>query len=657
MIKNFIILFFLLFGFSAVAQINQGRVPSFENRYVDNPDDSTRVSTKEIQVKLSGDTHITDYKVINYKNDTTYIDTTLNINNDYKFNYTKKDKLEYIAFANQGQTYNTLAYSFNHNSLYPKIGARAQHFNFYEVQDVNYYYVPTPTTELMYRTGMEQGQVLDGLFTFNTSKQLNASISFKGMRSLGHYRQALSDHGNLRATISYRTKNNRYSIRSHLVAQDLNNDQNGGLTTESITNFENGNSEFKDRNRLTTNFTDGKSGLRGNRYYIDHHYKLWNTIDSLKTIPSILKVGHVFNYERKNLEYKQGIATPQFFGGALNSTIDDKLKYTKIFNEVYASLTSPITLGEVKFKINYFDYDYMYKSILISDDGFIDSSLNGTSIAIGGEWHTKFKKFNLDVDASTIVSGDLNGHNILAEISYVKDSLFSIKAGAFRNSKLPNFNFILNQSTYKEYNWQNNFDNEETTGLNFEIDSKKWFYASAQITNINNYTYFDAPDQLDQTKPVQSNESVNYLKVKLGKEFRLGNFALDNQFIYQNVSNGSEILPVPDFITRNTFYYSNHLFKGKPLYLETGVTFSYFSKYYMNNYNPVISEFYLQNDQEFGGYPMFDFFLNLRIRTMRIYFKLEHFNSSFGEYNYYSAPTYPYRDLSVRFGLIWNFFI
>ncbi len=101
----------------------------------------------------------------------------------------------------------------------------------------------------------------------------------------------------------------------------------------------------------------------------------------------------------------------------------------------------------------------------------------------------------------------------------------------------------------------------------------------------------------------------------------------------------------------------NNLFKGKPLYLETGVTFTYFSKYYMNNYNPVISEFYLQNDAEYGGYPMFDFFLNLRIRTMKIYFKLEHFNSSFGEYNYYSAPTYPYRDFTVRFGVVWTFFI
>ncbi|MDH3321735.1 MAG: putative porin [Flavobacteriaceae bacterium] len=656
MTKNLTILFFLCFVLSATAQINRGDLPSLDNRFVDDAYDTTKTNTKEIEVKLSGQTNFKDYKVISYDNDTTFIDTTLNIHKDYRFNYLRRDHLELMAFANQGQTFNTLAYSFEGSSLFPEIGARAQHFNFYEVEDVKYYYVPTPTTELMYRTGMEQGQVLDALFTFNSSEQLNASISFKGMRSLGHYRKALSDHGNARVTLNYHTKNKRYFIRTHLVAQDLNNDQNGGLTDESIENFESGAADFKDRNRLITNFTNAKNTLRANRYYIDHNYKLWNRNDTLKTKDSDLKIGHIFNYESKHYQYDQDAASP-IFGEAFISKIDDKVKYTKLFNEVYLSLNSPIILGELKFKANHFNYDYSYQSILISDNGTIDANLNGNTIGIGGEWHTKFKKINLDAEASTIVSGDLDGHNLSAKASYVKDSVLNISAGIFRNSKSPNFNFLLNQSSYKSYNWQNNFKNEEMNGIQFELDAKKWIYAAVQITNINNYTYFDAPLQDEQTKPVQASEKVNYLKLKLSKEFKLGNFALDNQFIYQNVSSGESFFKVPDFITRNTFYYANYLFKGKPLYLQTGITFSYFSKYYMNSYNPVISEFYLQNEQEIGGYPLFDFFVNAQIRTMRIYFKLEHFNSDFGDYNYYSAPSYPYRDFTVRFGLVWNFFI
>ena len=561
-----------------------------------------------------------------------------------------------MAFANAGQTFNNLAYTFSDNSLYPKIGARAQHFNFYEVEDVKYYHVPTPTTELMWRTVLEQGQILDAMFAFNTSPQFNASLSFKGIRSLGKYRHSLSDHGNARITINYFTKNKKYFIRTHLVAQDLNNDQNGGLTPESIKNFETGDPNFKDRARLVTNFTNAKSILRGNRYYIDHHYKLWNKNDSLRSIPSELNIGHIFNFERKHYEYEQDAASP-LFGRAFTSPIKDDLKYSKFYNEVFVSLSSPITLGEVKFKVNNFNYNYSYKSILISDDQIIDSKLEGNTFAIGGEWHTKFKKLNLDVDVTKILSGDLNGHLYSASAGYVKDSLLAVKAKVFTNSKSPNFNFILNQSAYKKYNWQNDFKNEEISNFEFVFDSKKWIYASVQVTNIDNYTYFDAPLPLEQTKPIQASETINYLKVKLSKEFKFGNFALDNQLIYQNVSSGSDVFRVPDLITRNTFYYANQLFKGKPLYLETGITFSYFSKYLMNSYNPVLSEFYLQNDREFGGFPLFDFFLNFKVKTMRVYFKLEHFNSGLGEYNYYSAPTYPYRDFVVRFGLVWNFFI
>ncbi len=657
MIKNLVFLFFLFSVFSAISQIDQRQLTNIDNRFVEYEDDTINTNTKEIKVLLSGKTHYTDYKVIDYKKDSTHIDTTLSTKKYYKFNYLRKDNLEVMAFANQGQTFNNLAYSFDNNSLYPKIGVRAKQFNYFDVEDIKYYYVPTPTTELFYRTGMEQGQVLNGLFTFNTSPQLNASVSFKGMRSLGHYRHALSDHGNLRVTLSYHTKNKKYFIRSHLVAQDLNNNQNGGLTDESIENFENGDPNFTDRNRLITNFTDAKNTLRGNRYYIDQSYKIWQKNDTLKTIPSELKVGHIFNYERKNYEYIQDAAN-LIFGGAFTSSIDDKLKYSKLFNEVYVSLNSPITLGEVKFKVNDFDYNYKYKSIVISENQIIDSNLNGNVVAIGGEWKTNLKKINLNVDASTIVTGNLHGHTFSASAQYEKDSLFAIRAHILNNSKSPNFNFILNQSAYKKYNWQNNFKNEEINSLTFELDAKKWIYASVQITNINNYTYFDAPESiLDQTKAIQASETVNYLKLKINKEFKLGHFALDNQFIYQKVTDGADIFRVPDFITRNTIYYSNYLFKGKPLLLQTGVTFTYFSKYFMNSYNPVISEFYLQNDREYGGYPLFDFFINAQIRTIRLYLNFEHFNSSFGKYDYYSAPKYPYRDFTVRFGLVWNFFI
>ncbi len=53
---------------------------------------------------------------------------------------------------------------------------------------------------------------------------------------------------------------------------------------------------------------------------------------------------------------------------------------------------------------------------------------------------------------------------------------------------------------------------------------------------------------------------------------------------------------------------------------------------------------------------MFDFFLNLKIKTAQIYINVDHFNSKLTGYNYYNSPTYPYRDLTFRLGMKWNFF-
>jgi hypothetical protein len=112
---------------------------------------------------------------------------------------------------------------------------------------------------------------------------------------------------------------------------------------------------------------------------------------------------------------------------------------------------------------------------------------------------------------------------------------------------------------------------------------------------------------------------------------------------------------VPDLVMRNSFYYSDTAFK-RALFFQIGVTSNYFTSYFANNYNPVLGSFYVQNERKIGNFPLLDFFVNAKIKQTRIYLKAEHFNSTITGYNFYSAPDYPYRDFTIRFGLVWNFF-
>lgn len=205
------------------------------------------------------------YKIISKENDTTIVDTTLTIYKEYKFNYLRKDNFNLLPFSNIGQTYNTLSYNFANTSLMPVFGARARHYNFMEIEDVNYYYVPTPFTELMFKSAFEQGQLLDAFFTVNTTPQFNFSIAYKGLRSLGKYQHILTSTGNFRFTTNYKTKNGRYNLRAHSVIQDLMNEENGGILDKDLDNFESGNPRFIDRSVFDPAFEDAESVLKGKR--------------------------------------------------------------------------------------------------------------------------------------------------------------------------------------------------------------------------------------------------------------------------------------------------------------------------------------------------------------------------------------------------------
>ena len=595
---------------------------------------------------------ITDYKIISSRNDSTFVDTTLTIQKEYKFNYLRKDNFNLISFSNLGQTYNTLSQDFESTRIIPEFGARAKHFNFMEIEDINYYYVPTPFTELMYKTAFEQGQLLDALFTVNTSNQLNFSIAYKGMRSLGKYQNILSSTGNFRFTTNYKTKDNKYNLRGHIVFQDVFNEENGGLTDEEVEFFENGNIDYLDRSIFDMNFQNAENILKGRRFHLDHSYALIKQEDSLSK--NELKLVNILSAVDKDYQFEQR-AENSYFGDSFKSTsLFDKVTYDEFFGLLGASYYNNI-LGKVGFAVNYTNYNYGYNSLVVIDQSNITNRLKGDVLGFRASYDKSFNKFDLSGELGSNLSGDFTGNFLLAKINYDLNESNSIQLQLNSNSRAPNYNFLLHQSDYINYNWQNDFNNIRTNQFSANIKSKKLLNITADFTTIDNYTYFEKNSE-GFVKPFQNSSTITYLRLKVNKEFRYKNFALDNTIMYQNVQDDNESFNVPDVITRNTLYYSNHFFK-KALFLQTGVILNYFAKYHMNAYDPVLSEFYTQNNGSYGNFPRLDFFLDAKIRQTRIYLKAEHFNSSFTGYNYYSAPNYPYRDFTVRFGLVWNFFL
>jgi len=640
---------FLLFTFLTFAQQPVDKKPKERKSLIK--------SAEQKAIEKAQKAPITSYKIYTLEHDTTFVDTSLTIKKEYDYNYLRKDNFGLLPFFNEGQTYNTLQFSLNQFSPFPEFGYKAKHFGYLEANEIKYYSAATPLTELYFKTVMQQGQSVDAFVTMNTSERFNFSVAYKGLRSLGKYINQLSSTGSFRFTASYNSKTQRYIANAHFTGQDILNNENGGITTPQ--DFESKDENFTERQRLEVYLKDAATFMKGNRYFIDHQFRV-----NPDKKENNLYIAHQFTYENKYFEYYQPtvlstVGTKQFnrFGPSYgNSVINDQVKYNRMYNKVGA-IYENTTLGKFQFFAEDFRYNYYYDKVYIFADRIIPGQLNDAINTIGGQYEYQKNNWKAKLLYSNSVT-DQDLTNIDGKVTYAYNEKNKITFGYQKMNKLPNQIYNLHQSSYVNYVWANNFKNEKINNLTVNAETQ-WANAALQVSSYNDFLYFSddsTNDSIQLVSPKQYSKSIKYLSLKVNKEIKFWKLGLDNTILYQKTDQSENILNVPDFVTRNTLYFSDYFFK-KALYLQTGVTFNYFTKYYANDYNPVLTEFFVQQKKQIGDFANFDFFINGRIRQTRIFVKAEHFNAAWAPTNnFYSAPNYPYRDFLIRFGLVWNFF-
>lgn len=612
-------------------------------------------------VTAAGDTvaPISAYKIFNeYKRDTTF-DTVLTVKKQYLQNYLRKDLFGVLGFNNDGQTYQSLTPTFLRLTNSINFGFNARRFSYLNKEDIDYYRVPTPASELFYRSVTGKGQNLDALITINTSEQFNIFVGYRALRSQGKYVNQLTSNGNFRIGSSYFSKNKRYQLKNHITSQDIYNDESGGLFDTS--QFDSSQAPYNNRQQLRVHFDDSKTQFKGFRAYLDHSLQF----NKSKENKALLR--HQFTYEYFSNVFQQANYNPfnlekPYFGNAFSRGIFDKVRYKRFENELDLAFDSS-KVGVFAVSAGIYNFNYVYQSIIFDiDNNRIPNQLNDNLLTIGGSYLLNKENYIADVDfKQSIVGPALTDLKINAAFNL--DENYGLQASYHLQSKIPDYTYQLFQSDYTSFNWHNNFVNEKYATLNAVLTTP-WAELSGTYQLITDKLYFsnDAP-QTDANgrfsqllaSPKQYKNTINYFSIKASKEFRYGKWALDNTLQYQQTIQEDAILNVPRLITRNTLYFSDHVFNNA-LFFQTGVVFNYFSKYYADEYHPVIGDFMIQNQVKIGAFPMIDFFLNAKVKTAQFYLNVEHFNAPFTGYRYYNTPSYPYKDLIFRLGVKWNFF-
>ena len=659
--RHFFLFLFFFYGLVVLGQVRKtlpirdGIPPQMDNNGSTPSEDQLGVPNEEVKATVDL------FRYMNMHRDTVFVDTSLTLQKEYEHNYLRRDLFGLLAFSNEGQVYNTLQYSQRKSLALPTMGFRAKHFNYMEIDEIPYFSVAQPFSEVMYRSVMEQGQILDAQFAVNTSPRLNFFMGYKGTRSLGNYVNQLASHGNFRFSSHYHSKNNRYHLFTHFTGQDLTNNENGGIINTVA--FEQKDEAFDDRARFDVYFRDARSFLKGHRLFVDHQYAL-----AKEGFFKDFSLVHRFTYEYKMFRFSQNTVNTiidgspfQRLGNAfVNDGINNETRFEQI-NHVLGAKYHHSKLGNFEFLINQVNNELRYNKVLFLEGNFIPSGINESITLLSGSYHFDWKGFDVQTNYVQSIT-DQGISDLNAKASYEINPKHRYEFGYRFHTQVADYMNRLHQSSYAHYNWFQDFKTQKNTTLHGSL-TNPWLNIHMEVSQISDFLYFsnDAPivgnTQLQQIRvtPKQFSSNIQHISMQVSRVFTHKNFGFDSRLLFQEVYQSDAVLNVPRLTTRNSLYYGNHFFK-KALFLQTGITAHYFTKYYADDFNPLLGSFFAQNQMEIGNYPVFDWFVNAKIKTFRLFIRAEHLNAAFNKTPYYSAPNQPYRDFILRFGLTWNFF-
>ena len=649
-------------------------------------------------IKSMDEVTVSDYKIMYLDGTEKVVDTSLSLEGEYTFNFLREDYFEYLPLPNMGEGFNKLGYNFHDQPFTPQMGARVKHFGYFEKEDVPYYEVPSAYTELFFKSTFQQGQFLDTSLAINTSPKFNIAVSFRGFRSLGKYVSALSRSRQFRLSTQYQTYNQRYRLRMHQTTQSLENEVNGGLTNDSVYFFENapnyveadesgnpvldedGNEQivfydgFLDRNRLGTQI-QADNVLEGKRYFMEHRYQMLPLAKD--TTVYKMAVGYSASLENKKYKFNQNRPGAYFFENYEVSNVRDSTSFNTLENKLYIQYKDK-ALGQLQLDLYHHNWDYSLGPKEYEKDTLLSNQIKTSQLAAQARWQKELFGVTTSAMAYQSLNKDYATQAFTLDIKrpLVKDILLGASY-KYRSQPL-NFNFYLAESDYKMYNWDNtHLENQQFNTRSVFISHPKWGRIQGEWTSIDNFTFLNNTTRLrDLNKKfsvevLQTDKKIDYFKARLDQRIDFGNFSWVNNVQYQKVNqeedpdailSGPIALNVPEWLIRSTLMLTSSIF-NKALFFQTGATFVFFTDYYADQYNPLLAEFVTQNNTKIGEYPRVDFFFNAKIKSSRIFLKLENISAPIEHlididtpYDYYAAPFVPYRDFSIRFGLIWNFF-
>lgn len=636
-------LFCIFLGFFAQAQVI-------------NKTDSNTVKKQDTLVIDSGHRdsleiykpRIYDYQFQTRFSEKKIFDTVFSPDKTFIFSqYNNRDNFGKIQFANIGSGFNPLVFEVNtaqNLSLVPT----NKSFILLGENDIKYYDVKTPTTAFIYHNSVSSGAVLQSTYTQNIGKNFNFAAEYMGLRSLGMYQNALAANNHVLFSGHYLSKNNKYEAFAHFIHQNVNDQENGGISDVDL--FLNGNSNFNNRLNIPVNLANSNSRFSYRRYYFSQQFRPFSS----EKFP--FKIRHTLLHQGNKYYYNQSSPEHYYFSepSDLIEYSSDSKKYSKNLSN-----TVSILLDKENFQL---DAGVRHQLIKLGIGNPLPGYLNiPTEIsenrigAVGNLLIKLWDKIKLQSNLE-FSNGSEFGSFLRAEnnLSFEPIPDYFVKAKVNFQTASPTFNLLINPSIYKKFNYfLENPKNETITEIGGNLHLK-WFESNlfANYFRIENYTYLDA-DAL----PKQSLSGLNISQIGGEATFSYGKFHLNPKLLFQSAIGNQDLFPMPNFVGRANVYWQSKAFK-KAAEIQAGIKVYYFSQFKSREYFPILNEFILPgaNAQTIGGRPIADVYFNMKVKRMFFFIEAQHLNATFGGNKTFAAPKYPVYDFRLNLGIIWYLF-
>ncbi len=497
---------------------------------------------------------------------------------------------------------------------------------------LRFYATSRPFTQLSFVSGSKKEQQFSIFHTQNLGEGMNLAFNYRRINTAGFYIRQLATHTQFNATVSLKSRDQRFTSDLYYLINDLENQENGGVV---LSNQE---SETDNTILLNINLRNAQNQSKTQNWGAKSAFDLFY-IDTTKN--SLFSVSHEFNWLKVYRKYSDNLSdSPDFYETSIFDELNsnDSSFTQTISNEVYGNiLGNKIQVGFKNEQLQWF------QNYLIDEQASSNFLLaNANLIALGIDFSTSFEK-----GISGFHENELDW-KLSASVREIKS--FQLKLYTRASKKQPDYLIANQRANHNYYNTNFNTSNQLQIGGTIRQEEYQ-FSIDLNYRLLNDVVYLDS-NQIAQ----QEGDEISVLQVNIRKNFRfLKHFKLNNHLQIQAISNTS-IVPLPALTSFHSLYYENDFFKNS-LNVQLGSDVAYIGEYNGYGYSPSLAQFHLRNENAgmLGDIIQLDVFVSLRIlKSARIFAKLENITGKPFSEDSYRIENYPVPGQVLKMGLSWR---